>query len=109
MKNIFIAILSAAFLMYVLCSCSDDAYIIQSKKAVDTRYTPAYDSVETDTKYEYNWYIGEFQLVPDTHTVKHNEKFEVRYNITYENGSTKAEWCEVDKETYNKVIDELPP
>lgn len=109
MKKIFALILCSVFMLYVLCSCSEETFDIQKKVAVDTRYTPAYDNVQTDTRYEYNWMTGEFVLLPDTHSVHHNEKYEVRYNITYSNGSIESEWREVDKETYEQINDELPP
>lgn len=37
------------------------------------------------------------------------EAVEVRYNITYEDGSVRSEWQTVDKETYEKARDKLPP
>lgn len=79
------------------------------KEAVEVRYTPAVDKVETDYIYKYNWYLGEFVLVPDTETVHYDEKYEVRYIITYDDGSTLSEWQTADKETYEKARDRLPP
>ncbi|MGN1202717.1 MAG: hypothetical protein ACI4RF_05425 [Eubacterium sp.] len=104
MKKILSVILIAFFMAYVLTACQELA--VEKSQPVEVKYTAACDKVETETVYKYNWLANEFVLVPDTHTVHY---YEVRYNITYSDGSTASEWREVDKDTYESIKDELPP
>jgi hypothetical protein len=108
MKKILSIIICAVFIAYILTACCEEP-AIEKIAPTDTRYTPAYERVETEFVYRYNLFTDEFVLVPDTHTVHYDEKYEVKYNITYSNGSTNSEWREVDKDTYEDVKDTLPP
>lgn len=107
MKKIIAFILAFMLIVVPLCGC--DSLAETGREAVEVRYKPAVDKVETDYVYKYNYYLGEFVLLPDTETVHHDEEYEVRYKITYEDGSTRSEWQTVDKETYEKARDKLPP
>lgn len=107
MKKIIAFILMLIIIVVTLCGCN--SFVETGREAVEVRYTPAVDKVETDYVYKYNWYLDEFVLLPDTKTVHHEEEYEVRYNITYEDGSVRSEWQTVDKETYEKARDKLPP
>lgn len=107
MKKTIAFILAFILITFPLCSCN--SFTETGREAIEVRYTPAVDKVETDYIYKYNWYLGEFVLVPNTETVHYDEKYEVRYIITYDDGSTLSEWQTADKETYEKARDRLPP
>lgn len=107
MKKLIVLLLIITFIVFSLGGCKDSVEI--ERKAVDVRYSAACDKVETDYVYKYNWIEGEYILLPDTKTVHYDEKYEIRYNITYDDGSTSSEWQTVDKETYEKERDKLPP
>lgn len=108
MKKLISILICAIFITYILSACSEKPDII-NRQAVEVKYTTACDKIETDTVYRYDWLNNKFILMPDTRTVHYNEKYEVRYNITYSDGITASEWCEVDKNTYENIKNELPP
>lgn len=97
MKKILSLLISIA-LMLTLCSCEPVEEI--GRTPIDCRYTAAYTEVVTDYKHEYSWWKGDFVLVPDTHTKLHPEKYEILYSITYDDGSSREVWKEVDRSTY---------
>lgn len=108
MKKLLSILLCTVFMAYILSACGEKP-TVESSQAVEVKYTAACDKIETEMVYRYDWYNGDFVLLPDTHTIHYNEKYEVRYNITYSDDTTESEWREVDKDTYEKVNDELPP
>lgn len=71
-----------------------------SREAIDRRYSAAYDSIETDYQYKYNFFERTFVLVPEVKTVHHEEKYEVLYRTTYDDGSTRDQWETVGKEEW---------
>lgn len=107
MKKLIAFILAFMLIVVPLCGC--DSLAETGREAVEVRYTPAVDKVETNYVYKYDWFSGKYRLMPDTGTVHHDEEYEVRYKITYKDGSTSSEWQTVDKETYEKARDKLPP
>lgn len=108
MKKILSILICAVFMVYVLCACGEKP-TVENRQAVDVKYTAACDKIETEIVYRYDWYNGDFILLPDTRTVHYDEKYEVRYNITYSDGTTESEWREVDKNTYENIKEEIPP
>lgn len=96
---LFIALLLAV--PAIICGCHGLEEV--SREAVDRRYTAAYDSIETDYQYKYNFLEGAFVLVPDIKTVHHEEKYEVLYRVTYDNGSTYDRWETVGKEEWEEA------
>ncbi len=85
----------------VLCGCRELEEV--SREAIDRRYSAAYDSIETDYQYKYNLFEGAFVLVPEVKTVHHEEKYEVLYRVTYDNGSTYDRWETVGKEEWEEA------
>ena len=82
----------------VLCGCRELDEV--SREAIDRRYSAAYDSIETDYQYKYNFFERTFVLVPEVKTVHHEEKYEVLYRTTYDDGSTRDQWETVGKEEW---------
>lgn len=93
--------LFAALLLAVLAVISGCHELEEvSREVIDWRYTSAYDSIETDYQYKYNFLEGEFVLVPEVKTVHHEEVYEVLYRVTYDNGSTYDWWETVGKKEW---------
>lgn len=88
-------------LMLVIVSCGyTTSREMVSREAIDRRYSAAYDSVETEYQYKYNFLERAFVLVPDIKTVHHEEVYEVLYRTTYDDGSTRDRWETVGKEEW---------
>ncbi len=98
MKKI-IAILTVLCLLVALCGCIE-VREETGRKAIDCRYTESYNDVVTDYQHKYSFLKGGFVLMPNVHTVTRPEKYEVLYQISYNNGTTEERWETVDKETY---------
>ncbi len=79
-----------------------------SREAVSTRYTARYTKTETEYRYVYNLASGDFRLMPYINTSFEDEKYEVQYKITYEDGSTSTVWQKVDKNTFIHERDKIP-
>ena len=107
MKKLFAMVL-VVLLAVSFTACAEAETLTEvSREIVDTQHTEAYSGVETDYEYKYNWWKGEFQLVPVVKTVHHNAKWQIQYRITYDNGSQKTEWCNCTEAEYNQAVAEL--
>ncbi|MBQ9975851.1 MAG: hypothetical protein IJP16_05010 [Clostridia bacterium] len=91
-------IIFCTILLMLLCSCKLPEEV--ERTAIDCRYTEAHTEVVTDYKHKYSWYHGDFMLVPDTHTEYRPEKYEILYLVKYDDGSSREEWKQVDRNTY---------
>ena len=98
--------LLAVVLLLGIVSCGYKSRKEIGRVAVDRRYTAAYDSIETDYQYKYNFIKREFVLVPDIKTVHHEEKYEVLYRTTYDDGSTRERWETVGKDEWEAAGNE---
>ena len=67
---------------------------------IDSRYTISYTETKTMYTEKYNWHEDKYVLVPETYTVAHPEKYEILYQIEYDNGYECTEWREVTKKQY---------
>lgn len=90
-KRITLFLLAVVLLLSIV-SCGYSALDEVRRTAIDRRYTAAYDSIETSYRYKYDFWGGDFVLVPDVKTVHHDEKYEVLYRITYKDGSERNSW-----------------
>ena len=99
MKKIISLIIAAIFLI-TLAAC--EKKVEASRDVIDYRYTPAHEEVVTEYEYKYDGWKGEFRLMPNTHTKKYNESYELLYKITYTDGSSKEEWQEVTEKEYSE-------
>lgn len=101
MKKIIAIMLSLIIIPFIISGCKSKEII--SQKPMELRFTPAHTEREADV-----CIVGDY-ILPIERTIAYPEKYEVRYKITYEDGSTSSEWQTVDKETYEKARDKLPP
>ena len=101
MKRIIAIMLILIIIPFIILGCKSEEII--SQKPMELRFTPAHTEQETDM-----CIVGDY-IFPVERTIAYPEKYEVRYNITYEDGSARTEWHTVDKETYEKARDKLPP
>ncbi len=102
MKKIIAIILLA--IMVVLCAgCATEV----SREPIDVRYTEACDRIETFYQHKYDFWQDDFVLVPVVKTVHHEAKWEIRYLVTYDDGSKRTEWCECSEYEYNRAKSNL--
>ena len=87
MKKLLCTLLTLA-LFLMLAGCAEEV----SRQAIDVRYTPAHEGVETNYVHKYDWYSGGFVMVPEVRTVHYEEKYSILYEITYDDGSTATRW-----------------
>ena len=95
-------------LALILCSCALEKVKVE-EHVIDARYTESYIGVETTYNYEFDLFSSTDTLhkMPDMHSVVYPAKYEVQYRITYDDGSTKAEWREVERDIYEQALAEL--
>lgn len=88
-----------AVLITLLCGCGRKEL---TRRVVDCRYTEASERIETTYVYKYD-FLGEgFRLMPKVSTVPVPEKYEVLYEITYDDGTVDQEWVEVEKAVFEE-------
>lgn len=77
------------------------------EKPIDCRHTDAYIGIVTEYKYIYDIFSEEgFKKVPYTYSKSFPEKWEICYEIEYDNGTTKTEWREVTQQEYEDFLKE---
>lgn len=92
------AALWLAVLITLLCGCGRKEL---TRRVVDCRYTEASERIETTYVYKYDFLGGEgFRLMPKVSTVPVPEKYEVLYEITYDDGTVDQKWAEVEKAVF---------
>lgn len=101
MKRMIGALLCLILTVLPLSACTQKTEV--SCEAIDRIYTAAYDSVETEYKYTYDVWKGDFVLVPYVQTVHHDAEYEILYRITYDDGSTTTRWEYVGEVEYERL------
>lgn len=102
MKKFLSLLLITAMTAFMLIAC-DSSTVEVSREIMDWSYTAPYDSVETDYVYKYNLWKGEFDLVPKISTVHHDAEYQIKYRITYDDGTTSDIWETVTAAEYKEV------
>lgn len=100
MKRVFALVALSLIIVTTLCACNNKIEI--KRESIDCRYTPPYDGIETNYVHKYDWWQGDFVLVPEVKTVHHDAVYEIKYRITYDDGSTKDIWETVTANEYNE-------
>lgn len=93
-------------ILFALLSFTGCTYSIEitGKTPTGARYTPQHQEMVTDYEYKFNWWTGEFELLPNIHTETYSEKYEILYHIEYSDGTTNDCWEEVTKFEYDVVV-----
>lgn len=99
-KIIALIAMCAALLSFTACASKQEI----GRELTDVRYTPSRQELVTTYDYKYNWWSGEFVLVPNTHTETMPEKYEVQYIITYDDETTESVWVECTKTEYETAL-----
>ena len=95
-KKIFVSIMLAAVL---LTGCGGEDRTEVSREAVQTRYTSAHTEMRVQSIV-----IGEnVSTIPIPH--HQDEKYEVQFQIVYDDGSSSLEWIEVTQSEYEGYQD----
>ena len=102
MKRI-IALIIVILLLLTACSSKTEV----SRELLDHDYTPAFEAVETEYVYQWDCFNGEYRFLPDTHTVRHEAKYQLLYRVVYEDGSQDTIWEEVNEREYDNAVKEL--
>lgn len=102
-----IAIILLSIMVATICAACAEPITEVSREPINARHTEAYEGIETEYEYQYDWWKGDFVLMPVMKTVRYPAKWEIQYRITYDNGETETEWCECTEEEYNRVNSEL--
>ena len=90
-KRILAVILAAVFL--VGCGCMKRVEL--TREAVDSRFTPEHtSSIMIWQK------IGDISI-PRRLQSHHDDKWEIQYRITYDDGTVKLKWVTVSEEVYD--------
>jgi len=103
MKRIIALVLMLSLIL--LCACVTREEV--SHEVIDYQHTPAHSEVVTDYDYRYNVLSGGWQLVPNTHSVFYDDKYELKYHVTYDDDSTGDVWKKVTEQEYKNAVNEL--
>ena len=103
MKKIIALLLILA--LVTLCACKGKEEV--SRELLEHDFTPAYEGIETEYVYQFDYLVGEFRLMPDIHTVRHKAKYQLMYRITYDDNSHEDIWEEVSQKEYDNAVKEL--
>lgn len=98
--NKIIACIMMCVTLFALASCAEKI----SETPVDVEYIASYDAMETVYEYKYDWWNGEWRLLPNYKMVHHEEVYKVHYKVVYSNGDVLLEWKTVDKQTYEEAM-----
>lgn len=101
--NKIIVCLMICVMMFALVGCA----VAISETPVDTEYIAPYDAMETVYEYQWDWWHGEYRLLPNLKMVHHEEVYRVQYKIVYSNGDEQFKWRNVDKQTYEEAMQEI--
>ena len=104
MKKLKTIALCLLCVIVAVCFTACDDPVVVDKVIEDARYTPQTQETVTDYEYKYNFWTGDFVLVPNVHTETVPEKYEVLYFVTYDNGDTSHSWEAVNKAEYDAAV-----
>lgn len=103
MRRIIALIFVILFCFSVLTGCEQKEEV--SRDVIDCRYTAAHDELVTTYTYIYSGEI--FVPIPQTDTVHCDEKYEILYRVTYDDGTTADKWESVTKAEYRNAEKEI--
>ena len=102
-KPFLLMLFSCVFILLTSCTASEI-----KRDVMNVKYTASYTIIETNFLYEVDVNSGNLTLLPYKSEQLVDEKYEVEYKITYEDGTTNTVWETVDKDTYTKEKQKIP-
>ena len=82
---------------------------VVDKEPVAAKYEPPHYNAITEYEYQWDWWNGDYKLLPVIKNEYVEEKFFVQYAITYTDGSTEYVWNDVPQAIYYEIMRELSP
>ena len=82
---------------------------VVDKEPVAAKYEPPHYNAVTEYEYQWDWWNGDYKLLPVIKNEYVEEKFFVQYAITYIDGSTEYIWNDVPRAIYYEIMRELSP
>ena len=98
-----IVFLTITILLLCLMGCTEPPTVV-SEGPIDTDFVAAHSAMIMEYEYIWDWRNGEYKLLPVYKEVHYPDTYQVQYEITYSDGTTKTEWREVDKTTYEEAL-----
>ncbi len=99
MKRIIRTIILAALILFFITGCGGEDRTEVSREAIQTRYTSAHTEIRTQCIV----IGGNVSTIPIPH--HQDEKYEVQFQIVYDDGSSSKQWIEVTQSEYKEYQD----
>lgn len=103
----FLSLVIILAMLFCFASCEEVFPEVVSEKPINTEYVAAYDAMETQYSYKFDWWHGDFKYLPEMKMVHHNAVYKVQYEVVYSDGSTDLCWRTVSKDEYTKVNEQI--
>lgn len=88
MKKLKTIALCLLCVIVAVCFTACDDPVVVDKVIEDARYTPQTQETVTDYEYKYNFWTGDFVLVPNVHTETVPEKMDINIKTKFSIGDT---------------------
>lgn len=82
---------------------------IVDREPMAVRHEPPRYNTNTKYEYQWDWWNGEYKLLPVIENEYIEEKFCIQYAVIYSDGSTAYVWETVPQTIYYEVLAELSP
>jgi heme O synthase-like polyprenyltransferase len=121
MSKIIIAVISIIMLVCGIAVCfngcattigkeeTEISLVELGREPVAVRYEPPHYNAVTEYEYQWDWWNGEYKLLPVVKNEYVEEKFFVQYAITYTDGSVEYVWNDVPQAIYYEILESLAP
>lgn len=121
MSRVIIAVISIIILICGVAVCfegcaatitkeeTEISLVELEREPVAVRYEPPHYNAVTEYEYQWDWWNGDYKLLPVIKNEYVEEKFFVQYAITYTDGSTEYVWNDVPQAIYYEIMRELSP
>lgn len=121
MSRVIIAVISIIILICGVAVCFEGCVATVTKEETEislvelerepvaVRYEPPHYNAVTEYEYQWDWWNGDYKLLPVIKNEYVEEKFFVQYAITYTDGSTEYVWNDVPRAIYYEIMRELSP
>ena len=82
---------------------------VVDKEPVAAKYEPPHYDTATTYEYQWDWWNGEYKLLPVVNSEYIEEKFNVQYEIIYSDGSRDYVWETVPEVLYYEILSSMLP